>query len=148
MMCGLPPYYDENTNEMYRKILYDPLRFSDDVDKDARNLLSGLLNRDPEKRLGNGGAQEIKNHPFFASIDWKKLNAKKIQPPFKPSVDSAVDVSNFDNEFTSELPTDSVVPDSHLSETVQAQFQGWSYKGGATASSSGLNAPGPGSVIG
>jgi serum/glucocorticoid-regulated kinase 2 len=56
------------------------------------------------------------------------LIAKRIQPPFKPSVDSAVDVSNFDKEFTNEVPTDSVVPDSHLSETVQAQFQGWSYK--------------------
>jgi hypothetical protein len=45
-----------------------------------------LLNREPEKRLGNAGAQEIKSHPFFASIDWKKLMAKRIQPPFKPSV--------------------------------------------------------------
>ena len=86
MMCGLPPYYDENTNEMYRKILYDPLRFNDDMDRDARSLLTGLLTRDPDKRLGNGGAHEIKNHPFFASVDWKKLVQKKIQPPFKPSV--------------------------------------------------------------
>jgi len=32
----------------------------------------------------------------------------------------------FDTEFTSEAPQDSVVEDSHLSETVQAQFQGFS----------------------
>jgi hypothetical protein len=49
--------------------------------------LTLLLNRDPSRRLGVNGAQDIKNHPFFARhIDWKKLMAKKIQPPFKPAV--------------------------------------------------------------
>lgn len=37
------------------------------------------------------------------------------------------DVTNFDSEFTSETPLDSVVEDSHLSETVQRQFQGFTY---------------------
>jgi serum/glucocorticoid-regulated kinase 2 len=70
------------------------------------------------------GAEEIKRHPFFARhIDFKELMAKKIQPPFKPSVENPADTSNFDTEFTSEPPMDSVVEDSHLSETVQAQFQ-------------------------
>lgn len=83
----MPPFYDENTNEMYRKILQDPLRFPEEVHSDARSLLVGLLNRDPAQRLGVNGASEIRNHPFFARhIDWKKLMGKKIQPPFKPAV--------------------------------------------------------------
>lgn len=86
-LTGLPPYYDENTNEMYRKILSDPLRFPDAMGSEARDLLTKLLNRDPAKRLGVKGAQEIRNHPFFARhIDFKRLWQKKIQPPFKPSV--------------------------------------------------------------
>jgi serine/threonine protein kinase len=86
-LTGLPPFYDENTNEMYRKILQDPLRFPDDMGSEARSILTLLLNRDPSRRLGVNGAQDIKNHPFFARhIDWKKLMAKKIQPPFKPAV--------------------------------------------------------------
>lgn len=89
-LTGLPPFYDENTNEMYRKILSDPLRFPDEVGSEARSLLVALLNRDPAKRLGVNGAQEIKNHPFFARhIDWKKLWQKKILPPFKPAVVSS-----------------------------------------------------------
>lgn len=108
---------------MYRKILQDPLRFPDEVGKEARSLLTLLLNRDPKQRLGVNGAQDIKNHPFFARhIDWKQLIAKKIQPPFKPAVASAIDTSNFDEEFTSEVPLDSVVDDSHLSQTVQRQL--------------------------
>jgi len=52
---------------------------------------------------------------------------KKIQPPFKPSVESVLDVANFDSEFTSEMAQDSVVEDSHLSETVQDKFRGFTY---------------------
>lgn len=128
MLTGLPPFYDENTNEMYRKILQEPLRFPEEVQPEARSLLVLLLNRDPAQRLGVNGAQDIKNHPFFAKhIDWKRLVAKKIQPPFKPAVASAIDTSNFDEEFTSEVPLDSVVDDSHLSQTVQQQFEGFSW---------------------
>lgn len=79
---------------MYAKILHDPLRFPDEVNADARSILTGLLNRDPTQRLGANGAEEIKRHPFFAkAIDWRKLLGKKIQPPFKPSVESAIDTS-------------------------------------------------------
>ncbi|ORY30378.1 proliferation-associated serine/threonine protein kinase [Naematelia encephala] len=128
MLTGLPPFYDENTNEMYRKILSDPLRFPEEVSSEARSLLTQLLNRDPTRRLGVHGAQEIRNHPFFSRhIDFKKLWQKKIQPPFKPAVASAIDTSNFDEEFTSEVPLDSVVDDSHLSQTVQQQFEGFSW---------------------
>lgn len=79
---------------MYQKILTDVLKFPEDMSPDARTLLAGLLNRDPALRLGANGAAEIKSHPFFASIDWKKLLAKQIQPPFKPHVESAIDTSN------------------------------------------------------
>ncbi|KAK4049808.1 Serine/threonine-protein kinase [Microbotryomycetes sp. JL201] len=127
MLSGLPPFYSENTNEMYQKILTDPLRFGDEFSPDARHLLTGLLNRDPAQRLGANGGDEIKRHPFFAKhIDFRKLMRKEYKPPFKPNVESAVDTSNFDSEFTSEAPQDSVVEDSHLSQTIQAQFSGFS----------------------
>ncbi|KAG5456306.1 MAG: kinase-like domain-containing protein [Olpidium bornovanus] len=127
MLTGLPPFYDEVVNQMYVKILQQELRFPDEVSPSARSLLSGLLARDPNRRLGARGAEEIKAHPFFQEIDWQKLMAKKVQPSFRPSVQSAVDTSNFDDEFTSEVPQDSVVPDSHLSETAQNQFAGFTY---------------------
>lgn len=126
MLTGLPPFYSENTNEMYQRILNDPLRFPDDMDREARSILTGLLNRDPRKRLGVNGAAEIKAHPFFTEIDWKRLMAKKYTAPFKPSVRSATDTSNFDREFTSEVPSDSVAND-YLSESVQRQFGGWTF---------------------
>lgn len=88
MLTGLPPFYDENTNEMYRKILSEPLHFpsADIVPPAAKDLLSKLLNRNPEERLGAAGSAEIKAHPFFHAIDWRKLLQRKYEPTFKPSV--------------------------------------------------------------
>jgi len=130
MLSGLPPFYDEVTDKMYQKILTSPLVFGDEIGSQARSILTGLLTRDPTQRLGLNGADEIRKHPFFAkNIDFEKLLQKKIQPPFKPSVTSPVDVSNFDTVFTTEAPMDSVVEGSQLSQTVQAQFAGFSYDG-------------------
>jgi serine/threonine protein kinase SCH9 len=42
----------------------------------------------------------LKEHPFFASIDWKALALKQVTPPFKPVVESDESVDNFDAEFT------------------------------------------------
>jgi serum/glucocorticoid-regulated kinase 2 len=62
MLTGLPPFYDENTNEMYRKILAEPLHFPgpEIVPPAARDLLTKLLDRDATRRLGTNGASEIK----------------------------------------------------------------------------------------
>jgi len=101
MLSGLPPFYDENTNEMYRRILQDPLRFGDEINSEARSLLTGLLTRDPTQRLGVNGADDIKNHPFFSKhINFDKLRLKKIQPPFKPSVVRIVMLLLFKLQFT------------------------------------------------
>jgi serum/glucocorticoid-regulated kinase 2 len=88
MLTGLPPFYDENTNEMYRKILSEPLHFPgpEIVPPAAKDLLTKLLERKPEKRMGVNGASEIKAHPFFHSIDWRKLLQRKYEPTFKPNV--------------------------------------------------------------
>lgn len=44
--------------------------------------------------------EELKEHPFFTSIDWKALALKQVTPPFKPSVESDESTANFDPEFT------------------------------------------------
>ncbi|KAM3163428.1 Serine/threonine-protein kinase YPK1 [Lachancea thermotolerans] len=135
MMTGLPPYYDEDVPKMYKKILQEPLRFPDGFDKDAKDLLIGLLSRDPKRRLGFNGAEEIKSHPFFSQLNWKRLWMKGYIPPYKPPVMNSLDTSNFDQEFTKELPVDSVVND-FLSESVQQQFGGWTYVGSEQLGSS------------
>lgn len=61
-----------------------------------------LLNRNPNHRLGAvRDAAELKEHPFFKTIDWKALALKQVTPPFKPVVESDESTNNFDPEFTS-----------------------------------------------
>ena len=61
-----------------------------------------LLNRNPKHRLGaQRDAAELKEHPFFNTIDWDALARKHVTPPFKPIVESDESTSNFDPEFTS-----------------------------------------------
>ncbi|KAJ3346522.1 hypothetical protein HDU91_007014, partial [Kappamyces sp. JEL0680] len=128
MIGGLPPFYDENTNVMYNKILSEKLVFHDFMSDSVVDLLSKLLNRDGAARLGAAGPQEIKAHKFFNQVDWRKLMARQYAPPFRPNVADATDTSNFDAEFTSEAPTDSLSNDSKLSDAVQQQFQGFTFQ--------------------
>lgn len=119
MLTGLPPFYSQNINIMYQKILNGELRFPSYVSADAQSLLEGLLTRDVEKRLGASSA-DVKKHPFFKDIDWDKLEKKEVDPPFKPKVKSDTDTSQIDSVFLVEKAQDSLVENS-LSETIQRE---------------------------
>jgi serine/threonine protein kinase len=83
MLVGITPYYDPDKNTLFLNIEQGNLYIPDYITDDAKNLLRGLLQRDPKKRLGGGNrdAEEIKEHTFFKDIDWKKIYNKKIKPP-------------------------------------------------------------------
>jgi serine/threonine protein kinase len=127
MLTGLPPFYAQNVNVMYTKILSGELRFPSYISDNAKSLLEGLLTRDPEERLGAKGGTEVKHHPWFADIDWDKLLKKEIDPPFKPKVKNIEDTSQIDPTFTRERAIDSVPDQSVLSESVQGNFEGFTY---------------------
>ena len=55
---------------MTENILYGELEISSKFSPEAQDLLTQLLNRNPFKRLGTNGAQEIKEHAFFREVDW------------------------------------------------------------------------------
>lgn len=67
-----------------------------DISPEAIDLIKRLLNRDPKTRYGY---EEIKAHPFFKAMKWDDLNAKRINPPFKPKVKDEKDVRYIDKEF-------------------------------------------------
>ncbi|EFN66025.1 Ribosomal protein S6 kinase beta-2 [Camponotus floridanus] len=95
---------------------------------DARDLIRKLLKRQVVQRLGSGleDAEQIKNHNFFKHINWQDVIARKLDPPFKPSLKSADDTSQFDEQFTATVPVDSPV-ESTLSESANMIFQGFTY---------------------
>lgn len=132
MLTGLPPFYDQNMQRMYDKILNAPLRFPAYMTPEAKSLLTALLQRKVEDRLGSSidDSASIKKHPFFQGIDWDSVYNKTTNPEFKPPNRlGSIDAGNFDAEFTNEQACDSVVT-TNLSETQknQAQFPGFTYE--------------------
>ncbi|KAH6915385.1 AGC/Akt protein kinase [Coprinopsis sp. MPI-PUGE-AT-0042] len=102
MCCGWSPFYAEDVQQMYKNICFGKIRFPKGViGEDGKQFVKGLLNRNPKHRLGAvRDASELKEHPFFASIDWTALSQKQVTPPFKPIVESDESTNNFDPEFT------------------------------------------------
>lgn len=100
MMTGFPPFFNENRKEMFQNIKDSMPKSNPRIQGDLQNLLMGLLEKDPKKRLGStGGASEIIDHPWFGDLRWDYLAERKINPPFKPILESEIDMKYIDSEF-------------------------------------------------
>ncbi|XP_054883937.1 ribosomal protein S6 kinase beta-1 [Poeciliopsis prolifica] len=128
MLTGAPPFTGENRKKTIDKILKCKLSLPPYLTQEARDLLKRLLKRTASSRLGagTGDATEVQSHSFFRHINWEDLLARKVEPPFKPVLQSADDVSQFDSKFTSQTPVDSP-DDSTLSESANQAFLGFTY---------------------
>uniref|UniRef100_A0AAR2JQ20 non-specific serine/threonine protein kinase n=1 Tax=Pygocentrus nattereri TaxID=42514 RepID=A0AAR2JQ20_PYGNA len=107
MMCGRLPFYNQDHEKLFELILMEEIKFPRTLSADAKSLLSSLLIKDPNKRLGGGpdDAKEIMRHSFFSTLDWQDVYDKKLVPPFKPQVTSETDTRYFDEEFTAQTIT-------------------------------------------
>uniref|UniRef100_A0A673AMY0 protein kinase C n=1 Tax=Sphaeramia orbicularis TaxID=375764 RepID=A0A673AMY0_9TELE len=106
MLVGESPFPGDDEEEVFDSIVNDEVRYPRFLSTEAISIMRRLLRRSPERRLGAGerDAEEVKKHLFFRNMDWNGLLAKKVKPPFVPTIQGANDVSNFDDEFTSEAP--------------------------------------------
>ncbi|KAL7780984.1 hypothetical protein V8C43DRAFT_299237 [Trichoderma afarasin] len=86
MLTGIPPFYAESTERIHERITSsEKIVYPNSLPPSAKDILAGLLERNPEQRLGaKRGASEIKQHPFFDCIDWNKLTRREYHPDFKP----------------------------------------------------------------
>lgn len=102
MLTSLPPFYSRDRDRIFEKIRRHELQYPASVSRPAKQCLQGLLTKDPTRRLGSGpgDAEEIKVHEFFKDIDWAKLAAGEIPPPWRPDVKGVMDTSQFDRQFT------------------------------------------------
>ena len=104
MVVGQPPFNDRSCKKVISDIIYKEFEPRDWFSKSLADLLTRLLVKDPQNRLGApelGGIDSIKNHPFFKDIDWVKLYNKEVKPPIKPKVKSEADTKNIDDAFLS-----------------------------------------------
>uniref|UniRef100_A0A668AVH3 non-specific serine/threonine protein kinase n=1 Tax=Myripristis murdjan TaxID=586833 RepID=A0A668AVH3_9TELE len=127
MLTGALPFQGKDRKETMNLILKARLGMPQFLSAEAQSLLRALFKRNPSNRLGSGadGAEEIKRHCFFSTIDWNKLFRKEIKPPFRPAVARPDDTFYFDSEFTSRTPKDS--PGVPPSAGAHQLFRGFSF---------------------
>jgi len=100
MLTGLPPFYTEDEENMYSKIMTADIEYPNYLSAEAIDIISKFLKRDPTQRLQV--TNEMKAHAWFKPINWEKLVKLEIEPPFKPNVKSLDDVSQIDEDFLNE----------------------------------------------
>ena len=85
MAYGTTPFKASTREQTFNNISSAPVVFPTDVpmSEDFKDCVKKLLERESVNRLGNAaGAEEIKAHPFFKSINWGLLRWEV--PPYVP----------------------------------------------------------------
>ena len=94
MLCGdqidtLPQMFLNDNDEINEtKNLLDDLDLPRHTSPEARLCITGLLENDPDKRLGSPKSPHglIRNHPFFKAghrIEWHEVNTATCRPLVK-----------------------------------------------------------------
>lgn len=112
MLFGTNPFfdYDDPTidqNTLFKRIAkasFQRPRKKSSIDAyyntsdDAKDLIKKLLTVKVNKRLGcmGQGDLSIRNHPWFADIDFAKLYRKEIDAPWVPEISNPFDGTNFE----------------------------------------------------
>lgn len=86
----------------------------------AKDLIRGLLVKDPQKRLGfKRGATEIKQHPFFESVNWAL-----IRSTHPPEIPKPIDLALLNHTFKSTAPPNNKsASDSDRSSGLYLEFE-------------------------
>jgi serine/threonine protein kinase len=139
MLTGTLPYFQGNWTEMYQKrVSGGVLQFPRGVPRPAMEMCARLLDKDPKTRIGsNGGAEEIRQHPWLADMDWESLYSKQLKPP----IDPAQNVDNFDPLFTLKELSPQVIgldnsagPSSQVEGAQSTTMPHWSFAEGVEQS--------------
>ena len=102
MLFGHVPFFDENIQQLYHNIVFNQLVFPDTniISIHCKDIITQLLKKNPIERLHD--VELIKNHIWFASIDWDELYQKKLPVEYVPELESLTDLRHFNEEIIAE----------------------------------------------
>ena len=127
MLMGKMPFSIKN-DKINPEVFESKLKFNDDINPLAINLITQLLATNPKKRIGYGelDAKKIKEHNYFSDVDWNKYLNKEIEPPFIPKLEGEIDLRYFDKMFTDE-PIDSNRSTINSRSNRATEYNGFTY---------------------
>ena len=97
MLISMPPFYDRDPSNIYRKIIRSNPKFPAYLSPDSIDIIKGLLQKKPHYRLGmiKGGINKIRQHNWFKGFDWNKFKRMELPAPHVPKIKNTQDMSNF-----------------------------------------------------
>ncbi|CAO2656596.1 Nn.00g053990.m01.CDS01 [Neocucurbitaria sp. VM-36] len=106
-LYGYPPFHADTPDEVFQNILARKIDWPEDDDElydisdEAKDLMNRLMCSDPTQRLGANkddkfasGGEEIRNHPWFADVNWESL--RDDEASFIPAPENPEDTEYFD----------------------------------------------------
>ncbi|KAL5989905.1 Serine/threonine-protein kinase AGC1-7 [Asimina triloba] len=93
LLHGTTPFKGQGNRATLFNVVGQPLKFPNApaISQVARDLIRGLLVKDPQKRIAyKRGATEIKQHPFFEGVNWALVRCA-----IPPHIPEPVDFSRF-----------------------------------------------------
>ena len=85
-----------------------------------------MIQRKPQNRLGNNGAEEVKNHPWLRNFPWDDLANRNLIAPFIPPEEENFDQKNINEEWKDLDDPEFKENTSNLRrQSVQALFNGY-----------------------
>ncbi|EAX93225.1 AGC family protein kinase [Trichomonas vaginalis G3] len=109
-LYGQTPWYDDNMDKLFKKIISAPLEFPPDATSDEKDLIKNLLDRNPETRKD---IRFLLHHPFFNGIKFKDILQRNIPHHYKPDIIQLGAPSNFDHELLDEPILESLATPIH-----------------------------------
>ena len=115
MLYGFTPFFNLDKDRMYDLIINGSISFPEyytnnenneeenqieyNISEEAKSLIIKLLEKDPGKRLGREGLEEIKKEPFFYGIYFDDINKKRYKALFIPDINEKDLTNNFEEEY-------------------------------------------------
>lgn len=122
LLHGRTPFKGNGNRETLFNVVGQSLKFPDGSNASfaAKDLIRGLLVKNPQKRLGfKRGATEIKQHPFFANVNWAL-----IRSTHPPEIPKPFDLAVLNRTFKSAVPqNDKGATDSNRSSGPYLDFE-------------------------
>lgn len=115
MLTSTTPFAASDTFEITKKILKSQISFPKYFTSQTKTLLLGLLRKKPHRRLGvkAGGANNVREHPWFEDFEWNELQAGTMTPPLDRKIENNLDLSHFVNESDDESDSETeTIPSS------------------------------------
>ncbi|RDI81536.1 hypothetical protein Vi05172_g8380 [Venturia inaequalis] len=102
MLTQSSPFKGEDQDDVFDSILSDEVAFPEFVMGESIIFVKGLMEKEPDKRLGSGGngAEEVMAHAFFDGIDWDDIYNKRVEVPFVPGLRDLVGISQGRSAFS------------------------------------------------